>query len=327
MQTLTFDHGIELRELDQGLLVRQHGDAYVAREWRLTQAVVELIETAIKSGLTSMIRKDHPRSNSRWPNPRGTVYLAFSISPQVQWSVAIDSWREKSRDFGPAVFNGKYLSQFRAAGVPFVFEGRNRVAGHLVVGRETVLQTIRHLKAFDHTALELGRSDTPRTGFATEYDIQRSLLEAWDVSPFGPAYNVVQDEYPIDGGLTSRRIDILARGRRTKDWLVIELKRAEASLDAIRQLDGYLETLACKDGFSDHPSVGALVAERIPDHVRREAAARGIMAFEATWPADFNRVYYDQDECEWLAGGFEVIIGGRYYCVDITRKHLVIFRR
>lgn len=290
MQSLTFDHGIELQELEQGLLVRQHGDAYVAREWRLTPAVVELIETAITSGLTSMIRADHPRSNSRWPNPRGTVYLAFSTSPQVQWSVAIDSWRKRSGDFGPAVFNGKYVSQFRAAGVPFVFESRNRGAGHLVVDRKAVFQTIRYLKAFDHAALELGRSATPSIGFATEYDIQRSLLEAWDVSPFGPAYNVVQDEYPIDGGLTSRRIDILARGRKTKDWLVIELKRAEASLDAICQLDGYLETLACKDGFSENPSLGALVAERIPDHVRREAAARGIMAFEATWPADFNRV-------------------------------------
>ena len=39
---------------------------------------------------------------------------------------------------------------------------------------------------------------------------------------------MVQDEFPVDGGLTSRRIDILSHHASSQDWLIIELKRAEA---------------------------------------------------------------------------------------------------
>lgn len=46
----------------------------------------------------------------------------------------------------------------------------------------------------------------------------------------GPHTQQTQDasRFPVDGGLTSRRIDILARERTTGDWLIVELKRAEA---------------------------------------------------------------------------------------------------
>lgn len=70
----TFEGGIEVEALEKGLLVRQGRHAYVARNWQLSQATEELIETAINSGLCCMIRNDHPRRNARWPNPRGVVY-------------------------------------------------------------------------------------------------------------------------------------------------------------------------------------------------------------------------------------------------------------
>lgn len=290
MSQKSFDNGITLENLPRGLLVRQFDHAYVARRWQLTPAVVQLVETAIDSGLNWMIRSDHPRQNSRWPNQRGTVYLAFSPSNEQQWSVAIDTFSETRGDYSFGVFNGKYQEQFRSARIPFTFEGRNRNSGHLVVKRSNVLPTIRQLSTFDHNVLDLGRSTRVYEGFATEYDIQRALLKGWGETVFGGSHRLIQDEFPVDGGLTSRRIDILAQNPQNGDWLVIELKRAEAKVDAVRQVEDYLLSLGRRDDFAAEQLKGALVAERIPTNVRTVARNAGISAYEIDWPLSLRRV-------------------------------------
>lgn len=153
--TRAFDGGIVATDLDDGMLVRQGGEAYVARNWQLAPATIELIRTATSLGLGCMIREDHPRRNARWPNRRGVVYLAFSPDPTGQWSLAIDSFVPRRGDYGAAVFNGKYHTQFVRAGLAFTFEKRNRASGHLVVAREQVIPTICALSAFDHGVLAL----------------------------------------------------------------------------------------------------------------------------------------------------------------------------
>ncbi|SFU18961.1 endonuclease NucS domain-containing protein [Sedimentitalea nanhaiensis] len=284
-----YSNGIKVEEVEGGLLVRQGAEAYVARNWRLTPPVEKLIETAFRSGLECMIRDDHPRQNARWPNPRGVVYLAFSPGPGVQWSLAIDTFRAGKADYGHAVFNGKYHEQFVAAGISFVFEGRNKTAGHLVVTREDVIPTLEALSGFDHSVLALNRSAHDGAGFTTEYVIQREILTNWDQMPWSSRYDVVQDEYPVDGGLTSRRIDILARDRVTGDWLIIELKRAEAKPEAVRQVADYLLALGKQDKFAHGRLDGVLVAERISSAVRTLAKVEGVAAYEVSWPLNLVR--------------------------------------
>lgn len=290
MQQEYFQNGIVLENSAEGLLVRQHSEAYVARNWELTPSVVELVQTALQSGLIWMIRNEHPRRNSRWPNTRGTVYLAFSPTPDQQWSLAIDTFKPAKGDYGFGVFNGKYHEQFLDHGIPFTFEGRNKTAGHLVVERQFILPTIRQLVSFDNSVLDLGRSERAHEGFATEYDIQRAMLDRWDITPFFEKFDIVQDEFPIDGGLNSRRIDILARDRVNGDWLVVELKRAEANLEAVWQIQDYLLALGRKDEFASGSLKAALVAERIPVPVRQAAIDAGVEAYEVAWPITLTQV-------------------------------------
>lgn len=289
MAKRAFSNGVTVQDVENGLLVSQAGEAYVARNWRLTRAVEHLIETAFASGLSCMIREDHPRRNARWPNDRGVVYLAFSPSTDGQWSLAIDTFRPGAGDFGFGVFNGKYQTQFSAAGLPFVFEARNKGAGHLVVARDRVIPTLKALAAFDHSVLGLNRTQHQGDGFTTEYVIQRQILTNWQKTPWATRYDIVQDEFPVDGGLTSRRIDILARDRVTGDWLVIELKRAEAHPSAVRQVADYLLALGRRDDFARGRLNGALVAERIPPGVRESARAEGIAGYEIEWPLHLTR--------------------------------------
>lgn len=286
----TFAAGIEVKEIAEGLLVKQADQAYVARDWRLTAPVEALIETCVACGLSCMIRDDHPRRNARWPNTRGTVYLAFSPSPELQWSLAIDTFRPARGDYGFAVFNGKYREQFERMRIPFVFEGRNKGAGHLVVQREQVIPIIEALADFDHSVLALNHSSHDGEGFTTEYVIQRKIMENWQHTPFAGRYDIVQDEFPVDGGLTSRRIDILARDRATGDWLIIELKRAEARVEAVQQVEDYLLALGRRDDFAFGKLNGVLIAERIPPKVRTAASHAEIAAYEILWPLRLERV-------------------------------------
>lgn len=279
-----FKNGLTVEDVEGGLLVRQGDEAYIARDWHLTGSVERLIEAALASGLAYMIRDDHPRRNARWPNKRGVVYLAFSPTTDGHWSLAIDTFRAKSGEYGHAVFNGKYHEQFVAADIPFTFEMRNKTAGHLVVARDCVIPTLEALSDFDHSVLALNRKAHEGSGFTTEYVIQREILTKWDQTPWSMRYDVVQDEFPVDGGLTSRRIDILARDRLTGDWLVIELKRAEAKADAVHQVTDYLRALGKQDRFAHGRLDGVLVAERIPAIVRQLAKEEAISAYEITWP-------------------------------------------
>lgn len=287
---MKFDFGIDLEDTEHGLLVRQYDQAYVARNWRLTPSVVELVETCLGSGLRWMIRTDHPRRNSRWPNPRGVVYLAFSPTEDDQWSLAIDSWRSNRDDYGRAVFNGKYQTQFFQHDIPFDFEKRNKGAGHMEVTRELVIPTIRKLSTLDHNVLQMFRPQPDTEGYGTEYDIQRDLLVNWVQTVFAQeGYNVVQDEFPVDGGLTSRRIDILSQHASSQDWLIIELKRAEANHAAVVQVADYLLALGKKDEFNSGRLEGCLIAERIPEPIARACEAEGIRAYEVSWPMTLHR--------------------------------------
>lgn len=285
-----FPGGIEVENMDAGLLVRQGGEAYVARKWQLSWATEELIETAIGSGLGCMIRDDHPRRNARWPNTRGVVYLAFSTISSDQWALAIDTFNPRRGDYSAAVFNGKYQTQFTDAGISFKFEGRNKGSGHLVVARQDVIQTLQGLAKFDHSVLALNRTTHEGDGFTTEYVLQQQILSKWKQTPWADRYDVVQDGFPVDGGLTSRRIDILARDRTTGDWLVIELKRAEANIAAVHQVSEYMLALGKRDDFSHGRLDGVLVAERVSSAVRGVAANEGVSVYEASWPFTFVQV-------------------------------------
>ena len=204
--------------------------------------------------------------------------------------MAVDTFRENGGDFGHGVFNGKYHQQFLQLDVPFAFEKRNTGSGHMTVVRSEVLPTLGLLGQFDHSVLYLGRSGQADDAFVTEYDIQRALLLNWSKTIFAERYEIIIDEFPLDGGLNSRRIDILARDAASSDWLVVEVKRAEAKIDAVRQIRDYLLTLGKRDDFAGGKIFGVLVAERVPEVVRSMAALSGITAYEISFPLSMVRV-------------------------------------
>ena len=192
--------------------------------------------------------------------------------------------------FSVAVFNGKYRRQFEEHGIRFEFEKRNRESGHLVIGRERVLPTIEALANFDHSVLTMNRSLRQANDFATEYDIQRKILFNWSATPFAKTARVIGDEVPVDTGQNPRRIDILARDRDSNDYIVLEIKRAEAKVVAIDQLIGYTYGLSKRDEYSHSEISGVLVAERKPPEVAESAQSANIATCEIDYPFTFRKI-------------------------------------
>lgn len=290
MTRRSYMNGIILEDMDAGILVRQYDEAYVARRWRLTQDVEDLVQTALDAGMRWMIRDGHPQPHARWPSEKGRVYLAFSPTRENQWSLAIDQFNARTGRFGFGVFNGKYRSQFEAAGVPFEFEKRNRGAGHMVVKRDHLLETLRKLSGMDHSVLYRARDAAPVVGFTTEYDIQRAMILGWCDTPFGSTAKLIGDEVPVDLGANPRRIDLLAHDPMTRHLLIIEIKRAEAHMAALDQVRSYVASLSTRPEYAGHTISGVLIAERVPEHLRTAARDAGIVTFEIAWPRQFTQV-------------------------------------
>lgn len=293
---IKFLNGISVMDTTYGLLVRQYENAYIARGWRVTDKLTELIQTSIDSKLYWMLRDGHPQVHALWPSTKGRAYLAFSPTRDKQWAVAIDTINSDGSNYGKAVFNGKYHEQFKKNGIEFLFEKRNTGAGHMEVARHQVLETIRKMSNFDHSVLYKNKSSGPINGFSTEYDIQRSLLLYWAETPFAKDFTIVGDEVPIN--LASRnsarsnlgRIDILAKHTTRNEYLIIEIKRAKATEAALKQISGYLGALKQREDMSTALFKGCLIAERIPRSLASSAGRLGFSSYEIVYPLKLTKV-------------------------------------
>lgn len=108
--------------------------------------------------------------------------------------------------------------------------------------------------------------------FGLERHLHDFLRDNWDIGPFGEEWALHADpgnpeagyEYPCGVG----QIDLLARHRRTGDWLVVELKRGQTSDQTVGQVlryVGWVRRHMAADGESVR---GLIVARGADDRLR-----------------------------------------------------------
>ena len=283
-----FKYGIKLEDTDEGILVSQYDVSYIARGWKITRDVIELVNCCLNAGMRWMIRDNHPKRSNLFPNKKGVVYLAFSPTRENHWSMAIDSFRINQLNFKEGVFNGKYHSQFNRFKIPFQFEKRNRESGHLVVKREDLFSAVQKLNILDHSVLFFKKKNYTE-GFTHETDIQRYMILNWSKTPFSNQ-ELIGDEYPISSGRNSKRIDLLGFEQNSKSYSVIELKRAEPNVSSLSQVEEYCEILKKKNEFINHSFIPILIAERISERVKQEAVRKNILTYEISWPGKITKI-------------------------------------
>lgn len=284
-----FKFGITLEDVENGILVKQYDIAYIARNWKITKEVIEMVDTCLESGMRWMIRSNHPKRSNQYPNKMGVVYLAFSPTRDNQWSMAIDTFNPNTNKFRFGVFNGKYKTQFDQNKISYNFEGRNKNSGHIVVERDKLFSTIKKLAVMDHSVLFFDKKKIKSDGFIAETDMQRFMIINWKKTPFS-SYEFVRDEYPLSRGRNSKKIDLLGFNKKTKTYVVIELKKNEALKKDLCQVLGYCNTLKAKQEFKKFKLKPVLITERISKDVKENANKYKIDTYELNWPGKFSKI-------------------------------------
>jgi endonuclease len=104
--------------------------------------------------------------------------------------------------------------------------------------------------------------------------LEREMQELLAAAPHwcGEGFRLVRREWPTDVG----PVDLMCRDARD-EWVAVEIKRV-ATMDSVRQLEGYLERIRLDPAMS--ACRGVLVAKWIKPQARVLAESRGIACVE-----------------------------------------------
>ena len=140
-------------------------------------------------------------------------------------------------------------------------------------------------------SIEITKETTPigKKIFSLEEQLEDFIIENWDKTDFGKKYDLIYDE---DGHLISQqyvtkigRIDILAKDKKTKSHVVIELKRNQTSDDTVGQLLRYMSII--EEDKKDNNVKGVIVAAKFDE--RLKYALKKVNGAEAfLYEVDFN---------------------------------------
>jgi Holliday junction resolvase-like predicted endonuclease len=91
-------------------------------------------------------------------------------------------------------------------------------------------------------AFVASRKQSPQKIFEYEVDLHKKLYETWNNSPFANEWSLVKSGTYLGKYNTNEigEIDLLARSKDSKKWLVVELKQRQSSDDTVGQILRYM---------------------------------------------------------------------------------------
>ncbi|MBI5376409.1 MAG: DUF91 domain-containing protein [Candidatus Schekmanbacteria bacterium] len=293
MKRIWEKYDLTIEQVDRGLLISQGGDAYVAKEWRLTQQVIKIIEIALQNGLVSLIQNGHPQPSKREPMGDGAEYLSFGRVPNELCLMVLNKnspTNPNSRtDVKKVLFRKHYRHVLKQSDIPFEVE-KYRNASNIEVPVDYVEKAIKAcLPYLDIHAPRKGRRGHPEKypGFSEEADIERWLMENLDEHSLGRKIRVIDRQVRVETGL----IDILLQDKVSEGLIIFEVKQGRAQpIHVEEQIARYLTSPYIQNLANGKPVIGCLVAELVESTVKKavENSQHPIVAFEIKWDSPKN---------------------------------------
>ena len=285
---------LTLKETQNGVLVEQGQDSYLARHWTLSTDLIWIVDLAIAKGLPCLMQNRHPQASKRGAKGDGAVYLSFARNDCEYWVMAVNDHssaigRKPWGTINTVLINKQYRHALEEASVPHAIEPF-RNASNIQV-------SIAHAEAALCACMKYVESHSPRKGrsghrgiypgFRDEADIERWLMENIDRGMLlGRSVEIVDRQVRIDSG--SGIIDILLRDTATGGAIVLEVKQGRAQPeDVTSQLRRYVTSDCIRQRFGSINAVGCLVAEKIEHSVVQVVNSCDFpaVAFEIKWRA------------------------------------------
>lgn len=119
------------------------------------------------------------------------------------------------------------------------------------------------------------------TGFGLEPHLRRFLVDNWDNTPLGKKYEILTEDgdtvgehYQIkEGGKRIGEIDILAKDKKSNEWVVIELKRDKTSDAVVGQTLRYMGWIEKKLAEKNEGVKGIIIVKEIDGKLRYSLSA------------------------------------------------------
>ncbi len=136
--------------------------------------------------------------------------------------------------------------------------------------------SLSEISDVDPELAEASKNEDTLEEFALESQLQSFLVENWDKIDIGKTYDIIEDNGDLVGdqyrippiGI----IDILAKSKDGKEWLVIELKKGKSSDQVVGQLMRYMGWIS-KEKAAPGETVRGLIILREDDERIRYAVS------------------------------------------------------
>ena len=206
------------------------------------------------------------------------LILAYGISETAEYpqtwpdevvnnNKKINEYIDNPARYGDSFLFKSYAPSINSNKVEFVNDDNQKLSNDII--ENDLKHIINSYKKFVSMEIKNESSPISQGVFYLEKQLEDFIIENWDKTEFGKKYDLILEEgkvisqqYPTSIG----RIDILATDKKTKNYVVIELKKNQTSDDTIGQLSRYMGWV--KQELKDDNVKGIIVAGKFDEKLK-----------------------------------------------------------
>ena len=206
------------------------------------------------------------------------LILAYGISETAEYpqtwpdevvnnNKKINEYIDNPARYGDSFLFKSYAPSINSNKVEFVNDDNQKLSNDII--ENDLKHIINSYKKFVSMEIKNESSPISQGVFYLEKQLEDFIIENWDKTEFGKKYDLIEEEgrlisqqYPTSIG----RIDILATDKKTKNYVVIELKKNQTSDDTIGQLSRYMGWV--KQELKDDNVKGIIVAGKFDEKLK-----------------------------------------------------------
>ena len=263
MKFASTEHDLFITEQNEGLLISQNNKTFLARKWKLTQEVRDIIELSIINGFSKLWVEGHPKGDT-------SHYICFSRSHSKPWEYLIGG-EAKPPNVNMITVNATHRKLLETSNVNFHwqnFGGKHLFLSPKIEMLELLISEISKVphESFIPSPRQSG-TKIKRSGFRKENELEEFIfnkLTALGYLVYRQPRFITNNELESDS-----KPDIILEEKN--NVYIIELKLNAAHIADLNQLNRYLNNKDLKEKFSEKKIKGILLTGHYDPTILSEA--------------------------------------------------------
>ena len=263
MKFVSTKNDLFITEQDEGLLIAQNNKIFLARKWKLTQEVHDIIELSLNKGFSKLWVEGHPKGDT-------SHYICFSRSHSKPWEYLLGG-EARPPNVKMITVNNTHRKLLESSSVNFHWQ--NFGGKHLFLSPkiEMLQLLISEISKVSHESFLVSKksvgTNIKQSGFRIENELEEYVFNKF----ISNNYLVHrQHRFKTNNELESdSKPDIILEDNDRV--YIIELKLNSAHIADLNQLYRYLNNKKLKDKFSGKEIIGILLTGHYDQTIVDEA--------------------------------------------------------